>query len=180
MGFHAEYEDNARKLGKHLSENKIELIYGGGSVGLMGVLANTVLESGGKVTGVIPRFLYEQEVGHDGVSELIIVESMHERKQKMAELSEGFVAFPGGIGTMEELFEIYTWLQLALIKSPVALLNINNYFDHIVQFLDNMVSAGFLKRETRELLIVSDDIDSLLAQMEQFAFIEEKKWIDRT
>ena len=121
-GFHPIYKKTAYDLGRHIAEENLCLIYGGGSIGLMGVLANAVLEHGGKAIGIIPRFLYEKEVGHDGVSELIIVDSMHERKQKMAELSQGFIAMPGGIGTMEELFEIFTWSQLALIKKPVALL----------------------------------------------------------
>ena len=120
-GFHPIYKKSAHELGQRIAEEKIRLIYGGGSVGLMGVLADAVMEHGGEVIGIIPQFLYDKEVGHDGLTRLIIVESMHERKQKMAELSNGFIAMPGGIGTMEELFEIFTWSQLALIKKPVAL-----------------------------------------------------------
>jgi len=180
MGFNPEYQKVARLLGKRLADEKIELVYGGGNIGLMGILANTILQNGGKVTGVIPRFLYDLEVGHDNVSELIIVESMHERKQIMAQRAEGFMALPGGIGTMEELFEIFTWLQLALVKRPVAIFNVNGFYNPIIDFLNKMVSEGFLKKETRELLIESDNLDELLTKMKNFTFIAEKKWIDKT
>ena len=153
-------------MGKHIAKQNLRLIYGGGSVGLMGVLADAVMEFGGEVIGVIPRFLYEKEVGHDGVSELVIVESMHERKQKMAELSQGFIAMPGGIGTMEELFEIFTWSQLSLIKKPVALLNVNNFYDHIINFLNKMVKEGFIKELTVKSLINSSSPQELVAKMD--------------
>ncbi len=174
------YQQAALELGKILAEKEIRLIYGGGSIGLMGTLADSVLSEGGEVIGVIPRFLYDKEVGHDGLTELIIVESMHERKQKMAEISEGFVAMPGGIGTMDELFEIFTWSQLALIRGPVALLNINHYFDPVITFLELMVSDGFLRRETKNQLIIAENIPRLISRMCDFSFIEREKWIDKT
>jgi len=179
-GFHPIYKKTAYDLGRHIAEENLCLIYGGGSIGLMGVLANAVLEHGGKAIGIIPRFLYEKEVGHDGVSELIIVDSMHERKQKMAELSQGFIAMPGGIGTMEELFEIFTWAQLALIKKPVALLNVNNFYDDVIHFLNKMVREGFIKEVTVKSLINSHNIQELIAKMMAFNYIETPKWIAKT
>ena len=180
MGFHPIYKKSAIDLGKRIADEKIKLIYGGGSVGLMGVLADTVMEYGGEVVGIIPRFLYEKEVGHDGVNELIIVDSMHERKQKMAELSHAFIAMPGGIGTMEELFEIFTWSQLALIKKPVALFNVNHFFDDIMNFLSKMVKNGFLKIETFKSLINSKNVHEMLAKLLAYNYKETPKWIDKT
>lgn len=180
MGFHPIYKKTAYGLGKHIANENLTLIYGGGSVGLMGVLADAVMEHGGKVIGVIPRFLYEKEVGHDGVSELIIVDSMHERKQKMAELSQGFIAMPGGIGTMEELFEIFTWSQLALIKKPVAVFNVNQFYDDIIHFLSKMVKEGFIKDVTVSSLIHSQSIHELIEKMKAFNYTETPKWIDKT
>jgi len=179
-GFHPIYKKTAYELGQRIAEEKITLIYGGGSVGLMGVLADAVMEHGGVAIGIIPQFLYDKEVGHDGLTKLIIVESMHERKQKMAELAQGFIAMPGGIGTMEELFEIFTWSQLALIKKPVALYNINGFYDDIAHFLDKMVHEGFLKIETVNSLINSHNIHELMAKMMAFNYHETQKWIDRT
>ena len=180
MGYHPIYEKSAHDLGKHIANENIRLVYGGGSVGLMGVMADAAMKHGGEVIGIIPRFLYEKEVGHDGVSELIIVESMHERKHKMAELSQGFIAMPGGIGTMEELFEIFTWSQLALIKKPVALLNVNKYYAHIISFLQNMVTEGFLLESNLQSLIISDNIHMLVAKMMAYNYAETPKWIDKT
>ena len=180
MGYHPIYQKSAHDLGRHIAHENISLIYGGGSVGLMGVLADSVLANGGEVIGIIPRFLYEKEVGHDGISELIIVDSMHERKQKMAELSHGFIAMPGGIGTMEELFEIFTWAQLALIKKPVAVYNVNQFFDNILSFLVKMVQDGFIKDITVRSLIVSHNIRELIAKMEAFNYTETPKWMDKT
>lgn len=180
MGFHPIYKKSAYDLGKHIAHEKLTLIYGGGSVGLMGVLADAVMEHGGKVIGVIPKFLYEWEVGHDDISELIIVDSMHERKQKMAELAQGFIAMPGGIGTLEELFEIFTWAQLALIKKPIALFNINNFYDDINYFLNKMVKEGFVKEVTIKSLINSHNIHELIEKMKAFNYTETPKWIDKT
>lgn len=180
MGFHPIYRKTTEDLGRMIAAEKLTLVYGGGSVGLMGVLANTVMENGGKVIGVIPRFLYDKEVGLDSVTELIIVDSMHERKQKMAELSNAFIALPGGIGTMEELFEIFTWSQLALIKKPVAILNVNHFYDEVITFINKMVQEGFLRHETADSLIHSGNVMELIIKIQAFNYSETPKWIGRT
>ncbi len=179
-GFHRGYQKAAEELGRKLAEEDIRLIYGGGSIGLMGVLAETVLGHGGKVTGVIPKFLYDMEVGLDMVTELIIVDSMHERKQKMAELAHGFVALPGGIGTMEELFEVFTWSQLKLIRKPVAILNVNNYFDNILAQLGHMASEGFIKPQMVDTLIKSSNIHELIMEMRTYRYSDDLNKIDKT
>lgn len=162
------YADATKRLGKLMAEKNIELVYGGGSIGLMGVLADAVLESGGKVTGVIPRFLYDKEVGHDGLTRLIIVETMHERKMTMASLAEGFMALPGGIGTMEELFEIYTWNQLKLVAHPVALLNLKGYFNDLIRFMTKMEKEGFIRNSTQNLLLKCEDVETVIDTMKAF------------
>ncbi len=179
-GFHPIYKKAAEDLGRRIAEEKLTLVYGGGSVGLMGILANTVMDHGGKVIGVIPKFLYDKEVGLDTVTELIIVDSMHERKQKMAELSNAFIAMPGGIGTMEELFEIFTWSQLALIRKPVAIFNVNNFFDEIIRFMDKMVREGFLRPETAGSLIHSENVLELIVKIQAFNYTETPKWMGMT
>jgi uncharacterized protein (TIGR00730 family) len=179
-GYHPAYKKASADLGKRIAEENIRLVYGGGSVGLMGILANSVMEHGGEVIGIIPQFLYNLEVGLDAVTELIIVESMHERKQKMAELSHGFVAMPGGIGTMEELFEIFTWSQLSLIKKPVAILNVNHFYDDMIKHLNHMVTEGFLKKENLDSLINSHNIHELIAKIQAYNYTETPKWIDKT
>jgi len=180
MGVHPIYKKTAEDLGRMIASENLTLVYGGGSIGLMGVLANTVMENGGEVIGVIPRFLYEKEVGLDSVTQLIIVDSMHERKQKMAELSNAFIAMPGGIGTMEELFEIFTWSQLALIKKPVAILNINHFYDEVITFINKMVQEGFLRHETADSLIHSGNVMELIIKIQAFNYSETPKWIGRT
>ncbi len=180
MGKHPIYKKSAHDLGEQIAKEKLSLIYGGGSVGLMGILANAVLEHGGEVIGVIPEFLYNHELGHDGVSELIIVDSMHQRKQKMADLADGFIAMPGGIGTLEELFEIFTWSQLALIKKPVAIFNVNHFYDNIFELLNKMAAEGFIKKETVKSLIFSQNIQELFVMMKDFKFIESPNRFDRT
>lgn len=179
-GFHPVYKKAAEELGRRIVEEKLTLVYGGGSVGLMGVLANVVMDHGGKVIGVIPKFLYDKEVGLDTVTELIIVDSMHERKQKMAELSNAFIAMPGGIGTMEELFEVFTWSQLALIRKPVAILNVNNFYDDIIRFMDKMVHEGFLRPETAQSLIHSENVLELIVKIQAFNYTETPKWMGMT
>ena len=164
-GINNAYVAAAKRLGKLMAEQKIELIYGGGSIGIMGELANAVLENGGRVTGVIPKFLYDKEVGHDDITKLIIVETMHERKMTMASLSEGFLALPGGIGTLEELFEIYTWNQLSLVKHPVALLNVEGYFDELIRFMEKMEKEGFIRSHTQNILIKCNDVEQVLHRM---------------
>jgi len=151
------YENTALELAEIIVNQGLTMVYGGGSIGIMGVLADKILSLNGKVIGVIPKFLYDLEVGHDNVTELIIVESMHERKQKMAEISDGFLALPGGFGTLEEMGEILTWIQLKLIRKPIGLLNINGFYDQFLDMLDNMVAAGFLKKNNRDILLSSND-----------------------
>lgn len=163
------YLEKARELGHVMAGAGLELVYGGGSIGLMGELADAVIERGGRVTGVIPKFLYDKELGHEGISELIVVDSMHDRKMKMAERADGFLAMPGGIGTMEELFEVFTWSQLSLIRKPVALYNLNHYYDALLSFLDHMVIEGFLIKEMRNRLIAGSDADIILKSMLKYS-----------
>lgn len=174
------YKNEAVRLANLLVRNGITLIYGGGSVGIMGILADHMLSVGGQVTGVIPQFLYDWEVGHDGVTELIIVDSMHSRKQRMAEISDGFMALPGGFGTLEEMAEILTWNQLKLINKPVGILNINGFFDPLLRMLDNMVQHGFLKQDNRDLLHDDTDPEKLLTKLKSAPIHPETKWIDKT
>lgn len=172
--------DEAGKLGRILAENKIELIYGGGSIGIMGILADAVLENGGQVTGVIPKFLYDKEVGHNGLTNLVIVDTMHERKMKMAKLAEGFLALPGGIGTLEEIFEIFTWSQLSLIKYPVAFLNIGGYYDQLFSFLEHVEKEGFIRNHTHQLLIKLNKAEEVIKNMKSFSAPEEGLDLSKT
>src|SRR5688572_4414548 len=171
------YRSQAALLGKTLAERKIEIIYGGAKVGLMGAVADAALSAGGKVTGVIPRFLRSKEIAHAGLTDLILVESMHERKTKMHELCDGIIALPGGFGTLEELFEILTWAQLGLHKKPIGLLDINGFYDHLKKLLRTMVDKGFLKEINYDMLLISDDINDLLNQMKQYIAPVIPKWI---
>jgi uncharacterized protein (TIGR00730 family) len=162
------YKEVARELGEKFAEREIRLIYGGGNMGLMGAVADAVMKNGGQVTGVIPNFLAELEVAHETLTELHFVETMHERKFKMVQFAKGVIALPGGYGTFDELFEILAWRQLRLYEGPVGVLNVNGFYDLLLQQMDRMVSDGFLRAENRELLIVSDSIDELLAKIEEF------------
>ena len=159
------YGTLAEELGSKLVENNIQLIYGGGKVGLMGEIADAVLRKNGKATGVIPEFLFHKEVAHKGLTELLIVGSMHERKLKMSELSDGFIAMPGGFRTLEELAEIITWNQLQLINKPVGILNVSGYFDHLLKFFDNGVDDGFIDKYFRDNIIDDTDPSNLLDKM---------------
>ncbi len=157
-----------RLLGQQMAERHIALVYGGGHVGLMGILADAVLDAGGRVTGVIPHALMDSEVGHDKLTTLLIVKDMHERKARMAELADGFIALPGGIGTLEELFEVWTWLQLGYHEKPVGLLNVQGFYDGLLGFLDHQEQAGFLRNEHRSLLIDDAEPSKLLDRVTQF------------
>lgn len=159
------YADGARALAHALVARDIGLVYGGASIGLMGVVADTVLAGGGRVVGVIPQALARKEVAHTGLTELIVTASMHERKMRMAELSDGFIALPGGIGTFEELFEIWTWAQLGIHTKPVGLLNVAGYFDALITFLDHATQEQFLKANQRQMLLTDSDAPALLASM---------------
>jgi uncharacterized protein (TIGR00730 family) len=159
------YTMAARKTGRVLAERGIGVVYGGGDVGLMGEVADAALEAGGEVTGVIPSFMVGQEVAHAGLTRLDVVDSMHERKARMAELADAFVALPGGWGTLEELFEVVTWAQLGLHAKPVGLLDVGGFFDDLLQFLDRAVAEGFVTEAHRGLLVADDDIERLLDTM---------------
>ena len=173
------YLNTARSLGNALAENNIKLIYGGASVGLMGAVADGALEAGGTVIGVLPRFLEAKEIAHEGLSELILVDSMHERKTRMNELSEGVIALPGGFGTLEEFFEMLTWGQLGLHKKPMALLNVNHFYDTLLTFMGNMVDQGFLKHENLKMILAEENIQTLLEAMKTYSAPEIVKWIDK-
>lgn len=173
------YEEQAIVLGQTLARNGIRLIYGGASVGLMGAVANAALQAGGTVIGVIPRFLNSREIAHIGLSELILVESMHERKAKMNELCDGVITLPGGFGTMEELFEMLTWSQLGLHTKPIGLLNTAGYYDPLNYMVKTMEEQGFLKPVYREMLLTDENVDVLLAKMKAYTAPEVPKWISK-
>ena len=180
MGTNLNFSSEAKKLGRLMAENDIELIYGGGSIGLMGTLADSVLECGGRVTGVIPKFLYDKEVGHDGLTELHIVETMHERKMLMAKLAEGFIALPGGIGTMEEIFEIFTWNQLKLLKFPIAILNLEGYYNDLFLFMEKMKSEGFIRASTFNLLLHLNKTEDVIGKMKQWSVSANQSDLSKT
>ncbi|MFK3738793.1 TIGR00730 family Rossman fold protein [Massilia sp. TN1-12] len=159
------YADAARALARALVEHNIALVYGGGKVGLMGVIADEVLRLGGEATGVIPKALVEREVGHAGLTRLFVVKDMHERKAMMAELAEGFIAMPGGMGTLEELFEMVTWAQLGIHAKPIGLLNVAGFYDGLVSFVGHMVEQGFVRPAHAALLQTDADPDALIARL---------------
>ncbi|MBX7044961.1 MAG: TIGR00730 family Rossman fold protein [Ignavibacteria bacterium] len=165
MGSNPEFKQLALSLGKYFAENDIMLIYGGGNVGLMGALSHSVMNHGGKVTGVIPNFMVEKELADYSITKLHRVDSMHERKKLMSDLADGFIAIPGGIGTLDELFEIFTWRQLGLHSKPIGLLNYNGYYDSMINFLRNITANGFMKQEILDYLIVKDKFEDLVSAM---------------
>lgn len=167
----------AQALGHALVRASIGLVYGGASIGLMGAVANAVLAAGGEVTGVIPRALVEKEIAHRGVADLRVVNSMHERKALMAELSDGFVALPGGVGTLEELFEVWTWAQLGHHAKPCALLNVKGFYDGLVNFLDGVAERGFMKNPHRAMLIVAREPDELIGRLRTYEPPVVTKWM---
>ena len=178
-GFGDNFLAMARKLGAALAAENIGLVYGGANVGLMGAVADAVLKAGGRVTGVLPVFLRDKEIAHDGLTELILVDSMHERKTRMNELCDGVIALPGGFGTLEEFFEMLTWAQLGLHKKPIAILNIDGFYDPMIVLVQTMVDRGFLKAANQQMLIVSDDIDDLLNKMREYKAPVVGKWITK-
>jgi uncharacterized protein (TIGR00730 family) len=179
-GGNAAYTEAARSLGTTLAEANIRLVFGGGHVGLMGVISNAALAAGGEVIGVIPKFLVERELAHEGLSDLRIVGSMHERKALMSDLSEGFIALPGGTGTLEEFFEVLTWAQLGEHEKPCGLLNVAGYYDPLLTVFDRMVEADFLSASNRALLLVEDDPEQLLQRFDHYEPPKTVKWIDRS
>ncbi|MBI3285780.1 MAG: TIGR00730 family Rossman fold protein [Burkholderiales bacterium] len=172
------YADGARRLAAQLAGDGLRLVYGGGNVGLMGILADEVMRLGGHVTGVIPQALMDKEVGHSGLSQLHIVANMHQRKAMMAELSDGFIAMPGGIGTLEELFEMFTWSQLGFHEKPLGLLNINGFYDGLMEFLEHTVSQGFLRPAHLDILFKESDPAILLQKFQGFTPVHVKKWLE--
>ena len=179
-GANSDYSVAAKGLAQAIVERGCELVYGGANVGLMGVVADRVLELGGRAVGVIPKALVEMEVAHPSLSELHIVESMHARKAMMADLSSAFVALPGGIGTLEETFEVLTWSQLGMHSKPVGLLNVAGYYDGLIEFLHRAVTERFLKPEHRELLLIEEQPSALLSAFSRYRVVKTGKWIERT
>jgi uncharacterized protein (TIGR00730 family) len=176
-GIDLAYRDAAVAMGRLLADRGIELVYGAGNIGLMGVLADAVLQANGRVIGVIPESLLAKEVGHTGLTDLRIVNSMHERKAVMADLSDGFIALPGGFGTFEEFCEIVTWSQLGIHAKPCGLLNVQGYYDPLLELFDRAVSEGFLREENRRLVLDDWDPERLLGRMQRFHAPAIDKWI---
>lgn len=173
------YTSQAVLLGQTLAKRNIELVYGGANVGLMGAVADGVLNAGGKAIGVLPNFLRSKEIAHKELTELILVNTMHERKTKMNDLCDGVIALPGGFGTLDELFEMLTWGQLGLHKKPIAILNIDGYYDALIVFVQTMTDKGLLKEVNQQMLLVSDSIDELLDKMENYVPPTVGKWINK-
>jgi len=163
-----DYLKAARRLGKTLADSNIELVYGGGNVGMMGTIAESVLKAGGRVTGVIPSHLANKEVAFTEISDLIIVDTMHQRKALMEQLSDGFIAMPGGLGTIEEIFEVWTWGQLGMHRKPCGLLNVNGYFNRLLGFLDHVVQERFVQITHRQMIIVEDRPDCIISRFSTY------------
>ena len=176
-GVNPAYRAAAEALGQMLAERSIELVYGGGNVGLMGIVADACLAAGGKVVGVIPRALLEWEVGHEGLTRLEVVDSMHTRKARMAELADGFIALPGGFGTFEEFCEILTWGQLGFHVKPMGLLNVNGFYDPLLALFDYAVSEGFLRPQNRAMALADTNIERLLGTMSSYQAEPVSKWL---
>ena len=170
------FEKQALRLGETLASRKIGLVYGGTNIGLMNAVANGALSEGGEVTGVLPRFIKDKGIAHDNLTELVLVDTMHERKTRMHELSDGIIALPGGFGTMEEFFEILTWGQLGLHRKPSGLLNINGFYDPLMALASTMNANGFIRESSRRMLLISDNIDTLLDMMEDYTAPAVDKW----
>lgn len=171
------YIENAKKLGKELANANKTLIYGGAQVGCMGALADSSLYYGGSVVGVIPKKLKDVEIAHEQLTELHVVNTMHERKSKMAELADGFIALPGGAGTLEEWFEVFTWSQLGYHEKPCGLLNVNNFFAPLIAMLDHTITEGFMNKNYREMILISSDPKELLEKMDSYRPSHVVKWV---
>jgi len=179
FGKRTEYIIAAKKLGKEFIKRDITLVYGGAKVGIMGAIADQILALGGQVIGVMPQSLIDKEVAHTGLSELIVVDSMHQRKSAMERLSEGFIALPGGLGTIEELLEMLTWAQLGFHQKPCAILNIEAYFDCLLEFIKHAAKEGFIKSSHAGMLITHTEPDALLSSMENYLPPQGEKWIHK-
>ena len=173
------YADGARSLAKALVDRDLGLVYGGASVGIMGLIANSVLQLGGRAVGVIPEALKRKEIEHTGLTELHVTRSMHERKTLMAELSDGFIALPGGIGTLEEIFEVWTWAQLGFHAKPCGLLNVAGYYDGLTTFLDHTVAEQFVRPAHRSTLMVEPTADALLDRFASYQAPTVQKWVEK-
>ena len=176
-GAHDDYREAARSLAGELVRHDLELVYGGASKGTMGILADAVLELDGKVHGVIPKVFEEKEIAHQGLTELHIVDSMHDRKTKMATLADGFIALPGGFGTLEELIEIVTWGQLRFHDKPCGVINVRGYFDQLLAFLDHAETEGFLRPENRKMLLCAPDAAGLIKMFGEYEAPQVEKWL---
>ena len=177
-GNNSKYVAAAKQLGQLIAQNSMTLVYGGGNVGLMGEIANSVLANRGTAIGVIPQFLVEKELVHENLSEVIIVESMHERKAMMAELADGFVALPGGFGTLEETVEVLTWVQLGLHRKPIGLLNVEKYFHFLYEFFKHMVNEKFLHTEYKDMILIKENANEMIESLIDFELPEIDKWDD--
>jgi uncharacterized protein (TIGR00730 family) len=178
-GGHPDYAEAAGELGRALADQGIGLVYGGASVGLMGVVADAAMDAGGEVVGVTPQALVDREIAHPRVRDLRVVGSMHERKALMAELADGFIALPGGMGTLEELFEVYTWTQLGLHSKPLGLLDVRGYYERLAAFLDHAVAERFVTAEHREMLVVEERAEAMIEAFRRWRPPVRTKWIDR-
>ena len=178
-GLDPAYVDAATRLGRVLAEEHITLVYGGACVGLMGAVADAALAAGGKAIGVLPDFLRRKELAHPRLTELFVVSSMHERKARMAELADGFIALPGGMGTLEEFCEIITWAQLGLHQKPCCLLNVQEYYEPLLRFVDRMAGEGFLKEQQKGLVLSAPTPEEALTAMREFEPVIVPKWVDR-
>ncbi|MGE4538790.1 MAG: TIGR00730 family Rossman fold protein [Desulfovibrio sp.] len=177
-GLDPAYVDAANRLGRLLAEEHITLVYGGACVGLMGAVADATLAAGGKAIGVLPDFLRRKELAHPRLTELHVVNSMHERKARMAELADGFIALPGGMGTLEEFCEIITWAQLGLHTKPCGLLNVQGYYEPLLHFVDRMTTEGFVKEKQKGLVLSAETPEEMLLAMRAFEPIRVQKWVD--
>jgi uncharacterized protein (TIGR00730 family) len=171
------YKIKAEELGRKMVDRNINLVFGGGKVGMMGFIADEVLKNNGTAIGVIPHFLSSKEIEHSGCTEIIRTDTMHDRKMVIFQKSQGAIAMPGGFGTFDEVFEMLTWAQLGLHKYPIGFLNINSYFDHLYKMLENMKNEGFLKQTHMDMIIIEEDVDTLLDKMENYVAPDVPKWI---
>jgi len=179
IGFNEVYRNEAIKLGNHFIENNIGLVYGGGKIGMMGILADTIIEKNGEVIGVIPGLLRHEEVAHANITEMIVTKTMSKRKVKISKLVDGYIALPGGFGTLDEIFEALTLGQLGIETKPVGILNTNGFFNHLILQLDVMVTEGYLKQSNKEMLIISESVEDLISQMFNYKIPEITKIIDK-
>lgn len=177
-GIRPAYKIAAQTLGRRIAERNITLVYGGASVGLMGAVADAALKAGGDVIGVLPEALADHEIAHEHLSELHIVGSMHERKKMMADFSNAFIALPGGIGTLEETFEVWTWSQLSIHKKAIGLLNVDGYYDKLTSFLDHVVTEGFVKPVHRDIMVTDQNPDTLINKLLSVDVPTDRKWVD--